>query len=185
MGLGLSLLIAGQARAQTPTGQAVQVRIVQPGAGAIITGTEVLVALATEGAVRLAPDDSAEWNQAGLFHVFLDGVDVLQTPLLRFSLQPLAPGPHTLRVELQDWPGGPATPAEVRFTVVAAPPPTGASWWLAGTVLALALVLGGGLLLLWFFWVRPLQVAPVYDDAAETEAYTEEAEKSPATDERL
>jgi hypothetical protein len=179
IGMLMGLASAGSVRAQTPGPQQVQIAIAQPSAGATITGTEVLVALAIGGDIRLNPDaGDTQWNEPGLFHVFLDQVDVLQTPLLRFSLQPVVPGPHTLRVEMQDWPAGRATPAATTFTVAAAPLPPGASWWLGGTVVVLAVVLGGGLLLLWLFWVRPLQMAPVYDGPDEVSS-AEEADSDP------
>jgi hypothetical protein len=165
----LGLLIgawSGAAHAQTP-GTAVQVQITRPQPGEPITSAEVLVALATTGAVAVAPPGASEWPGPGEFHILLDGVDVLQTPQLQFSIQPVAPGPHTLRVELQDWTGGPAAPAEVAFTVAPAPPPTGSSWWLAGTVAALGVVLLLGLSVLWLRWVRPVQVNPLYDEEAE------------------
>lgn len=155
----------GAAHAQTPPGsQQVQIQITRPTPGESIPSAEVLVSLATTGGVALTPPGAGEWPTPGEFHVLLDGVDVLQTPRLQFSIQPVASGPHTLRVELQDWPGGTATPAEVAFTVAPTPPPTGTSWWLAGTVAALAVVLLLGLSLLWLRWVRPVQADPLYDD---------------------
>jgi hypothetical protein len=156
---------AGTAHAQTPPGGQVQVRITRPQPGAHITSAEVLVTLATTGTVALTPAEANEWPAPGLFHVLLDGVDVIQTPRLQFSIQPVAPGPHTLRIELQDWPGGTAAPAEVAFTVASTPLPTGSSWWLAGTVATLAVVLLVSLSLLWLRWVRPVQVNPLYDAA--------------------
>ena len=89
-------------------------------------------------------------------------------PGVQFSLQPLAPGPHTLRVELQDWPGGRRRPP--RSPSPSSPPPRrpAASWWMAGTVAAVVALLFIGLLLLWLCWVRPVQVHPLYD-ADETE----------------
>src|SRR5262249_44686577 len=148
-------LDGSRAAAQTPPGRSVQIVITQPAPGATITGTEVLVGLATTGTVARDGARGDEWSAGGAFHVFLDGVDVLQTSLLRFGLQPVPPGPHRLRVELQDWPGGSAIPAEAPFTLVAGPSPAGASWWLAGIVVVLVGVVGGGLLLLWLLWVRP------------------------------
>jgi hypothetical protein len=139
------------------------VRITRPQPGERLTSAEVLVALATTGAVALSPPGASEWPPPGMFHVILDGVDVIQTRRLQFSIQPVAPGPHTLRVELQDWPGGTAAPAEVAFTVAPAPLPNGSTWWLAGTVAVLAVILLVGLSLLWLRWVRPVQVNPVYD----------------------
>src|SRR5207247_2414158 len=102
-GIALASCLAGAwaAQAQTPTGRQVQVRIDRPQAGEVITGSEVLIAVATTGDVRLTPGNGTGWSEAGEFHVFLDGVDVLQTPALAFSIQPVAPGPHTLRVDLQ------------------------------------------------------------------------------------
>jgi hypothetical protein len=176
----LLILIAGaagqaaaSAAAQTGATGQVEIHISQPAPGAVITGSEVLVQLATTGVVALPAAGVAQWPEAGLFHIFLDGTDVLQTPLVQFSLQPVTPGPHRLRVELQDWPAGQAAPAEAAFTVVPAPPQPGASWWMAGTVAAVVAVLFSALLLLWLFWVRPVQVSPVYDAAAEDDVKRE------------
>lgn len=167
----LGILVAGAGAeavvAQTPADGQVQVRITRPQPGEQITSAEVLVTLATTGTVVLTPAEANEWPAPGLFHVLLDGVDVIQTPRLQFSIQPVAPGPHTLRVELQGWPGGTAAPAEVAFTVAPTPLPVGSSWWLAGTVATLAVVLLVSLLLLWLRWVRPVQVNSVYDAAAD------------------
>jgi hypothetical protein len=175
-----AMLIAGWAgtvRAQTPSDGPVQVLITRPQPGEQIPSTEVLVALATSGAVTVGPPVAGAWPPPGEFHILLDGVDVLQTAQLQFSIQPVAPGPHTLRAELQDWPGGPASPAEVAFTVTPAPPPTGSTWWLAGTVAAVAVVLLISLSLLWLRWVRPVQAAPLYDEADEESTLPED--KSP------
>jgi hypothetical protein len=165
LGILMAAAGAGATHAQTPPGGQVQVRITRPQPGAHITSAEVLVTLATTGTVALTPAEANEWPAPGLFHVLLDGVDVIQTPRLQFSIQPVAPGPHTLRIELQDWPGGTAAPAEVAFTVASTPLPTGSSWWLAGTVATLAVVLLVSLSLLWLRWVRPVQVNPLYDAA--------------------
>lgn len=168
--IGIVLVGSGAAHAQTPTGGPVQVRIMRPQPGERVTSAEVLVTLATTGAVALSPPGASEWPAPGQFHVLLDGVDVIQTPRLQFSIQPVAPGPHTLRVELQDWSGGPVTPGEVAFTVAPTPLPSGSTWWLAGTVAALAVVLLVSLSVLWLRWVRPVQVNPLYEPVDEAAA---------------
>ena len=153
----LCMLAGACAAAQTPTPPAA-VRIVLPAPGAVLTGTQVLIALA-------GPDGGLPPGAA--YHLLLDGADVLQTAEPRISLQPVAPGPHTLRVELQDAAGGVlAAPASVAFTLVAAPATPGATWWLGGIVALLAAVLSLALLLLWLLWVRPVQMQPVSDAMA-------------------
>ena len=122
--LTLAGLENAHALAQTSPPGAVQISIQQPPADAMVIGSEVRVALATTGSVALSPPSDHEWPTPGLFHVYLDEVDVLQTPLLQFSIQPIAPGPHTLRVTLEGWSGGTASPATGRFTMAPAPAPT-------------------------------------------------------------
>ena len=155
--VALCMLAGARAAAQTPTPPAA-VRIVLPAPGAVLTGTQVLIALA-------GPDGGLP--PGAVYHLLLDGADVLQTAEPRISLQPVAPGPHTLRVELQDAAGGVlAAPASVAFTLVAAPATPGATWWLGGIVALLAAVLSLALLLLWLLWVRPVQMQPLSDAAA-------------------
>jgi hypothetical protein len=156
----LGLIMTGSVRAQTPGSGRVRVQITQPGPGTSVTGSEVRVALATAGDVVAAPPQQSAWTAGGQFHVYLDGTDVLQTTLLQFSIQPVATGAHTLRVALQEWPGGQAVPAEAAFTVAAAPTPAGASWWLSGLVAVVGVGLLVGLLFFWLRWVRPMQARP-------------------------
>jgi hypothetical protein len=164
--IGWLVLGGATVHAQTPTGTGqVQIQITRPTSGERIPSAEVLVTLVTTGDIAVAPPTASEWPGPGEFHVLLDGVDVLQTTRLQFSLTPVTPGAHTLRVELHDWPGGTATPAEVAVTVAPTPPPTGTSWWLAGTVAGVAVILLVSLSLLWLRWVRPVQANPVYDEA--------------------
>ncbi len=174
---GMLVVGATADQAQTPTAGQVAVQITRPQAGERIASAQVLVTLATTGDIALSAPGASEWPGPGLFHVLLDGVDVLQTPLLQFSIQPVAPGPHTLRVELQDWTGT-TTPAEVAFTV-APTPLTGGTWWLAGTVAVLAALLLGSLSLLWLRWVRPVQATPA-DEEANEEAAVAQTDEPPA-----
>lgn len=178
--MGVLMGGAAVAQAQTPTGGSVAVQITRPQAGEQVTSTKILVTLATTGTVALSAPGASEWPGPGLFHVLLDGVDVLQTPQLQFSIQPVTPGPHTLRVELQDWTGT-ATPAQVAFTVAPAPL-TGGTWWLAGTVAALGVVLLGSLSLLWLRWVRPVQTGPADADEETDEASPVRQEEEFPTD---
>ncbi len=174
--MGVLMVGATAAQAQTPIAGQVAVQITRPQAGERIASAQVLVTLATTGDIALSAPGADEWPGPGLFHVLLDGVDVLQTPLLQFSIQPVAPGPHTLRVELQDWTGT-ATPAQVAFTV-APTPLTGGTWWLAGTVAVVAVLLLGSLSLLWLRWVRPVQATPADDEANEEIIPRQEDESS-------
>src|SRR4051794_6451638 len=58
-------IVAAPAAAQTPAAGQVQVQISLPATGATVTGAEVLVVLATTGAVALDGAQSTEWNQSG------------------------------------------------------------------------------------------------------------------------
>lgn len=146
---GLVLLIPGAGAAGA------QVRILEPTAGATVNAASVPVALAVEGANL--PGDAARWPGPGLFHVALDGVDVLQTPELRFTLLAVPPGAHRLRVTLEGA-NPPMAPAEIRFTAQVVSPPAGASWLGAGGVAVAAAVMLVALLVLWLFWVRPQRI---------------------------
>jgi hypothetical protein len=132
-----------------------QVRILEPTAGATVNAASVPVALAVEGANL--PGDAARWPGPGLFHVALDGVDVLQTPELRFTLLAVPPGAHRLRVTLEGA-NPPMAPAEIGCTAQVVSPPAGASWLGAGGVAVAAAVMLVALLLLWLFWVRPQRI---------------------------
>jgi hypothetical protein len=151
-GMGLLVPAAGAAGAQ--------VRIVEPAAGATVNAASVPVALAVEGANL--PADATRWPGPGLFHVALDGVDVLQTQELRFTLLAIPPGAHHLRVTLEGA-TPPVAPAEIAFTAQVVTPPAGASWLGAGGVAVAGAVMLVALLLLWLFWVRPQRVEELPD----------------------
>lgn len=146
---GLALLVpaAGAAGAQ--------VRILEPAAGATVNAASVPVALAVEGADL--PADAARWPGPGVFHVALDGVDVLQTQELRFTLLAIPPGAHRLRVTLEGA-NPPPAPTEIAFSAQVVAPPAGASWLGAGGVAVAAAVMLVALLLLWLVWVRPQRI---------------------------
>ena len=146
-GLVLLVPVAGAAGAQ--------VRIVEPAAGATVNAASVPVALVVEGANL--PANSARWPGPGLFHVALDGVDVLQTQELHFTLLAIPPGAHRLRVTLEGA-NPPVAPAEIGFTAQVVAPPAGASWLGAGGVAVAAAVMLVALLLLWLIWVRPQRI---------------------------
>ena len=155
--LGL-LVIGGPA----PAAAALQVRIIQPAPGATVDAATVPIELTVDGAAL--PVGAMQWTAGGGFHVRLDDQDVVQTRALRFALLAVAPGPHRLRVTLEDDPAGSAAPAEVAFTAQGHSLPTGTTWALAGPVAALAVLLIGGLLVGWLRWVRPQQAEAVYDE---------------------
>ncbi len=147
-GLGAALLLSSAAAATAP-----RVRIVQPGAGAVVEGATVPIVLAVDGTDL--PAATGRWPGPGSFHLALDGTDVVQTSELHFTLMGIPPGAHRLQATLEDS-GATALPSEVvAFTARSSPPAAGASWYLAGTVALVAGVMFGALLLLWFFWVRP------------------------------
>ena len=152
--VGLVLLVPGAGAAGA------QVRILEPGEGATVNAASVPVALAVEGANLAA--GSTRWSGPGLFHVALDGVDVLQTQELRFTLLAISPGAHRLRVTLEGA-DPPVAPGEIGFTAQVVAPPAGASWLGAGGVAVAAAVMLVALLLLWLFWVRPQQIEAVPD----------------------
>lgn len=152
MGLALLVPAAGATGAQ--------VRILEPAAGATVNAANVPVELAVEGANL--PADATRWPGPGLFHVALDGVDVLQTQELRFSLLAIPPGAHRLRVTLEGA-GPPPAPAEITFTAQVVAPPAGASWLGAGGVAVAAAVMLVALLLLWVVWVRPQRIEAIAD----------------------
>ncbi len=152
--LAALFLCATPAAAQTP-GPAVT--IVAPGAGAVVDGSAVPVVLAVAGPTPA----SAPSGAAPIFHVTLDGVEVLQTAETHFTLMGVPAGAHRLDVTRDDAPGA---PAEVAFTARAVAPAPGASWFLAGAVALAAVVIFGGLLALWLLWVRPGRMEPLYDE---------------------
>ncbi|HMA35259.1 MAG TPA: hypothetical protein VKY74_12390 [Chloroflexia bacterium] len=178
--LARSLLLVGLWGAGIVPGHAApapQIRIVQPVAGATVNAASVEIRLTVDG-VSLAPT-AAQWPAAGVFHLALDGVDVLQTRELRFALMGVPPGAHRLRVTLEGYPGGPVAPADVAITAVAVAPPAGATWLLAGTVAGVAGVMLVVLVGLWLVWVRPQQVEALYDAAAGPDE--DESARSPET----
>src|SRR5690349_8852146 len=138
-----------------------QVRILEPAPGATVNAASVPVALAVEGADL--PANSTRWPGPGLFHVALDGVDVLQTAELHFTLLAIPPGAHRLRVTLEGATPPPA-PAEIGFAAQVVAPPAGASWLGAGGVAVAATVMLVALLLLWLFWVRPQRIETLPDE---------------------
>ncbi len=141
---------------------ALQVRIIQPAPRATVDAATVPIELTVDGAAL--PLGTTQWTAGGGFHVRLDDQDVVQTRELRFALLAVAPGPHRLRVTLEDYAGGSVSPAEVAFTAQGHSLPTGTTWALAGPVAALAVLLIGGLLVGWLRWVRPQQGEAVYDE---------------------
>jgi hypothetical protein len=151
---GLVLLVPGAGAADA------QVRILEPAAGATVNAASVAVALVIEGAN--VPGDAARWPGQGLFHVALDGVDVLQTPELHFTLLAIPPGAHHLRVTLEGA-NPPVAPAEIAFTAQVVSPPAGASWLGAGGVAVAGAIMLVALLLLWLFWVRPQRIEELPD----------------------
>ena len=154
---GLVLLVPGAGAAGA------QVRILEPAAGATVNAASVPVVLAVEG--PNLPADAARWPGPGLFHVALDGVDVLQTPELRFTLLAIPPGAHRLRVTLAGA-NPPVAPAEIAFTAQVVSPPAGASWLGAGGVAVAGVVMLAALLLLWVVWVRPQRIEELPDAPA-------------------
>ncbi len=155
----LGLLITG-----APVGAAagLQVRIIQPAPGAIVDAATVPIQLTVDGAAL--PAGATQWTAGGGFHIRLDDQDVVQTRELRVALLAVAPGPHRLRVTLEDYPGGAAGPAEVTFSAQGHAAPAGTTWALAGPVAVLAVLLISGLLVGWLRWVRPQQAEAVYDE---------------------
>ncbi len=139
-----------------------QVRIIQPAAGATVDAATVAIQLSVDGAAPVA--GATQWTGGGGFHVRIDDQDVVQTRELRFVLMALAPGPHHLRVTLEDYAGGPVAPAEVAFTAQGRATPAGSTWALAAPVALVAVLLMGGLLIGWLRWVRPQQAEPLYDE---------------------
>ena len=151
-----------------PAAQELRLRIVQPAPGGVADGAAVVVALTVEGGDL--PAGATSWPHAGQFHIALDGVDVLQTAELRFTLMGVAPGAHRLQATLEDYQAAPLASAEVPFTARNVAPGPGASWFLAGTVALVALVMFAGLLLLWLFWVRPQRTEALVGDLDSAEA---------------
>jgi hypothetical protein len=168
MGLALLVPAAGAGGAQ--------VRILEPTAGATVNAASVPVVLAVEGANL--PADAARWPGPGVFHVALDGVDVLQTQELRFSLLAIPPGTHRLRVTLEGT-TPPPVPAEVAFTAQVVAPPAGASWLGAGGVAVAGAVMLVALLLLWLVWVRPQRIEALPDPPPEAAPADEPIELEP------
>jgi len=134
-------------------------RIVQPAAEAVVDAAAVPVVLAVDGADL--PAGATGWPHEGEFHIALDGVDVLQTTELRFTLMGIPPGAHRLRATLEGYPPASLASEEVAFTAQSVGPGPGASWFLASTVAIAAGVMFGALVLLWLLWVRPRLVEPL------------------------
>ena len=166
MARALLLLVAvsgGEAAMAAPVraAPALRLRIVQPVPGGVVNGAAFSVQLAVEGA---GLDSAAtRWPPPGTFHITLDGVDVLQTPELRFTLMGVPAGAHRLGATLAGATGGPLVAAEVPFTAQAVAPPAGASWVLAGAVAAVGAGILGLLVWLWLAWVRPQRAELLYD----------------------
>lgn len=156
LGWGL-LMTAGVVKAD-----GLQIRIIQPAPGATVDAATVPVQLTVDGAAL--PANATQWTAGGGFHVRMDDQDVVQTRELRFALLAVAPGPHHLRVTLEDYAGGPASAAEVAFTAQGHALPSGTTWAFAAPVAGLAVLLIGGLLVGWVRWVRPQQAEAMYDE---------------------
>lgn len=115
------ILIAGCASQTTNTNAAYPTFVIRsPAQGQVIQGSTIPVILdGVQNIILVTPNGLAAEGQ-GHFHLYLDNSNEILTPRLEYDYQNVAPGEHTVRIEMRrgdHLPFNPAVIKAVSFTV--------------------------------------------------------------------